>query len=134
MNGAGPVHQRMGVDIVEEMIEMDKALLTNTIDISFIDMIGLDIAAYKMMKISTEPPQRSKNKDEDRTAILTWARDETEKITTKERDLRKSIATERDRLKAEVLRLNAMEHDILYTSSEHSAYRRIAAVKKERLC
>lgn len=92
-------------------------------------MAGIDqsVAQYKSMDLMTDPPA---GKD----GFLDWARQEMSAVHTKERELKNAIAQERARLKQDLLRLNAVEHDLLYTADQHPVHVKIAVLKKERFC
>lgn len=93
---------------------------------SNIDEIAQSVAEYKSITVSTVPPP-------EKDKFLEWSRTEMLTLTNKEKEIRDHIAHVRTHLKAELLRLNAIEHDLLYTASEHPVYVAIAAMKKEKL-
>lgn len=94
--------------------------------ISELELIEADLTLYKNMKVSTEPPV-------DKEEFNKWSKRESSRLSIKESELKHAIAEKRARLKAELLRLNALEHDLLYTSSQHPMHNYIADHKKGKL-
>lgn len=109
-----------------EMESIDDSGIAKDIEKIVGSSIKDSVQEYKAMMPKSVPPTEKKQ-------VLEWYKSEMSKLQSKERDIRNAIAQERTRLKGELLALNAMEHDLLYTASQHPMYKVLGDIKKERM-
>lgn len=87
--------------------------------------IKRNIDVYKTMELADSPPE---GKDE----FYLWYMKKMSVLNVAEQDIGISINQERARLKKELLKLNAIEHDMVYAASQHPMYTKLYELKRER--